>query len=72
MSSLAEARAAKKRLVAQLAEHGDHAGVGLTGRPGDYGLRVDAPDAAVAERVPEAMDGVEVHVAVVGHIHAQT
>lgn len=72
MSSLAEARAAKQRLIAHLAERGESAGVGVTGRPGHYGLRVAAADAAAAERVPGAVDGVEVEVAVVGHIHAQT
>ncbi|CAM3562188.1 hypothetical protein OCAE111667_15460 [Occultella aeris] len=71
MSDLAEARAAKERLAAELGDRVGVIGVGLERVPDGYCVRVNVRDEATGEQVPATVDGVEVRVAVVGTIRIE-
>lgn len=71
MTDLPQARAAKDHLRAQLEGCDGVVGVGISRAEGGYCLKVNVVAGDVADQVPPSVDGVEVHVAVVGHIGAQ-
>ncbi|MBZ2195501.1 hypothetical protein [Occultella gossypii] len=71
MSDLAQARAAKEHLAAEVGERDGVVGIGLERLPDGYGVRVNVRDAHAAEQVPATVDGVDVRIVVVGTIRAE-
>lgn len=72
MADLEQARAAKSRVRAALLGHEGVEGVGLAPEgTGGYCVRVNVLRAAAAREVPAAVDGVPVHVRVVGPVRAR-
>lgn len=68
--TLEEARAAKRKAVAQLAGVAELNGIGITRIGKGYGLKINLTR-AVARVLPEEVDGVPVRVEVVGTIRAR-
>lgn len=67
-SSLDEARAAKEKLTQSVQDRADINGVGIM-RDGDgYAVKVNLSEDASVETLPVEIDGVPVHVEVVGPI----
>ena len=71
MADLAQARAAKRLLRAQLEDLGVPAAVGLTRCPDGYQLQVDLTTDSRRSSVPTSVDGVQVCVRLTGPIRAQ-
>jgi len=68
-STLAEARAAKKKAAAQLAHVPELNGIGITRIGRGYGLKINlARSVGGAMSLPHQVDGVPVRVEVVGAI----
>ena len=67
-ASLEEARAAKEKLTRSVLERTDVNGVGIMRDGGGYAVKVNLSEDASVETLPAEIDGVPVHVEVVGPI----
>lgn len=70
MADLEQARAAKSRVRAALAGHDGIEGIGLAPEGGGYCVQVNVLRVAAGSDVPADVDGVPVHVRVVGPVRA--
>jgi hypothetical protein len=66
--SIERARAAKEKLKKLLEAAPDVVGIGLSGAPGSYAVKVNLLPGGSATHVPEDIDGVPVRVERVGPI----
>ncbi|MBO1751019.1 hypothetical protein J4G33_04305 [Actinotalea sp. BY-33] len=70
MADLDHARAAKARLREALADHDGIEGVGLAPDGDGYCVQVNVTRTVIATDIPADVDGVSVHVHVVGPVRA--
>lgn len=67
-ASLAEARVAKEKLSKAMGARPEVNGVGITRVRKGYAVKLNLSEDMVGEQLPEEIDGVPVHIEVVGPI----
>jgi hypothetical protein len=67
-ATLTEARAAKEKLLRQVAERPEVNGVGIARGDGGYAIKVNLSEELSGRKLPTQVDGVPVRVEVVGQI----
>jgi len=67
-ATLTEARAAKEKLLRQVAERPEVNGVGIARGQSGYAIKVNLSEELSGKKLPTQVDGVPVRVEVVGQI----